>query len=229
MSIPERTGRARAGRGCRWCGQKAETVKYEVRDSGTPGSEVMCLTCGKHQYRWGWEKRFWAEETRRELARWVLVTAWLAGQIIRLAAPPEPMSPAQAAWIREHVWTGFRLRNHNHIPSTTFACACQGAPSCECQRDQHAGCRHDGHPVNETVIHTSRGRAARFPEPYEHRAPAGGNGRRIAYGTNNDVAWVWLAGRPCREICTCVCHRPHSSVPAAPVRTEQLDLFAGLP
>lgn len=229
MSIPERTGRARPGRGCRWCGSKAETVKYEVRDSGTAGSEVMCCTCGKHQYRWGWEKQFWAEEIRKETVRGVLVAAWLAAEIIRLAAPPRVMSPQQAAWVRENVWTGLRLRNHDHIPSTTFACACQGPPSCECQRGDHRACRDDGHPVHETVIATSRGRAARFPEPYEHRPPTGRHGRRIAYGVN-DVAWVWLAGRPCRETCTCVCHRPHHtptcSPPAAPV---QLDLFARAP
>ncbi|MGW0495079.1 hypothetical protein ACWD0Z_06450 [Streptomyces sp. NPDC003007] len=135
------------------------------------------------------------------------------------------MTPDQAAWVREYVWTGFRLRNHNHIPSTTFACACQGPPSCECQRDWHGQCRHDEHPVNETVIHTTRGRAARFPEPYEHRTPAGRNGRRVVYG-RHDVAWVWLAGRPCREICTCFCHRP-GAVPTETVATPvQLGLFA---
>ena len=229
MSV-ERTGRARAGHGCRWCGSKVETVVLEVRDTETGGigSEVMCCLCGKHQHRWGWEKQFWAEETRKEIQCGVLVTAWLAAQIIRLAAPPEPMSPDQAAWVREHVWTGLRLRNHDHIPSTTFACACQGPPSCECQRGDHRVCRHDEHPVNETVIHTSRGRAARFPEPYEHRAPAGRNGNRISYGTNT-TAWVWLAGAPCREVCTCVCHRPHHPPPAGVAAPVQLDLFAGAP
>lgn len=138
------------------------------------------------------------------------------------------MKAAEAAWVREHVWPPTWLRNHNHIPSTTFACACQRPPSGECQRDHHRACRDDGHPVNETVIATSRGRAARFPEPYEHRTPAGRHGRRLAYGSS-DVAWVWLAGAPCREICTCVCHRPNVPALAAPVRTEQLDLFAGVP
>lgn len=87
MSLVERTGRARPGRGCRWCGPKTETVLCEVRDTETGGigSEVMCLVCGKHQNRWGRERQFWAEETHKEIVRSVLVTAWLAVQIIQLA------------------------------------------------------------------------------------------------------------------------------------------------
>lgn len=135
------------------------------------------------------------------------------------------MTPEQAAWVRENVWPSLRLRNHNHIPSTTFACACQKPPSVECQRGAHGQCRHDGHPVNEGVITTSRGRAARFLEPHEHRTPEGRLGRRLAYGPN-DLAWVWLAGAPCREICTCFCHRPGAvSIPAVAV-SVQLGLFA---
>ncbi|MGC9540206.1 hypothetical protein [Streptomyces sp. UG1] len=91
MSIPERTGRARPDRGCRWCGSKAETVKYEIRDpeSGRIGSDVMCCVCGKEQWRWGLERKFWAEETCKEIFTGVLVTAWLAAQIIRLATPTD--------------------------------------------------------------------------------------------------------------------------------------------
>lgn len=138
------------------------------------------------------------------------------------------MTPEQAAWVRERVWPPMWLRNHNHIPSTTFACACQRPPSVECQMGRHSACRHDGHSVNETVITTSRGRAARFPEPYEHRTPAGQYGRRLAYGSN-DVAWVWLAEAPCREICTCVCHRPDAVMPTVVPAPVQLGLFAGVP
>lgn len=87
MSRVEQTGRARASRACRWCGPKVETVVFEVRDTETGGigSEVMCLTCGKHQFRWGCERLFWADERRKELARDVLVTAWLTARIIWLA------------------------------------------------------------------------------------------------------------------------------------------------
>lgn len=128
--------------------------------------------------------------------------------------PAPLMSPDQATWVRENVWSALRLRNHNHIPSTTFACACQKPPSVECQRDWHTSCRHDGHAINETVISTSSQRAARFPDPYEHSSPVR-SGR-------NDLAWVWLAGRPCREICGCVCHRPAPDpVKKPPVKTVQ--------
>lgn len=130
------------------------------------------------------------------------------------------MTPEQAAWVREHVWEPIRLRNHNHIPSTTFECACQGPPSVECQMDRHTRCRHDRHTMNETVIHTSHARAARLPDTYEHQSPVS-SGR-------NDLAWVWLAGEPCREICTCACHRPGVKVPVAVAAPVQLDLFAGV-
>jgi hypothetical protein len=129
------------------------------------------------------------------------------------------MKPAEAAWVREHVWPSIWLRNHNHIPSTTFACACQRPPSVECQMGQHSACRHDGHSVNETAIQTSSLRPARFAEPYAHYSP-------VTSGINC-LAWVWLAGAPCREICTCVCHRPGPMpVPAAIATPVQLDLFA---
>lgn len=138
------------------------------------------------------------------------------------------MTPDQAAWVREHVWPPSWLRQYREMPGPFTHCACQRPPSIPCQRGDHHACRHDGHPVNETVIATSRGRAARFPEPYGHRTPAGRYGRRLAYGTN-DVAWVWLAGPPCREICTCVCHRLHPALSPTAVRPQQLDLFAGVP
>lgn len=103
MSVPKHTGRARPGRGCRWCGSQAETVNYEVRDpeTGGIGSDVLCCLCGKNQWRWGWERKFWAEETRRETVRNMFVAAWLAAQIIRLAqrvaAKPEQLDLFEAA------------------------------------------------------------------------------------------------------------------------------------
>lgn len=96
MSV-ERTGRAATGTDCRWCGPRVETIRYEVRDlaSGGIGSEVMCCLCGKHQYRWGWERDFWARETRKELFCGVLVTNWLAAQIILLAEQALGAEPCQ--------------------------------------------------------------------------------------------------------------------------------------
>ena len=123
-----------------------------------------------------------------------------------------------AAWVRENVWPTMWLRNHNHIPGTTFECACQRPPSVECQMGRHGSCRHDGRPIRETVVQTHRNRAATFPEPHKHPSPE--------LSGRNDLAWVWLAGPPCRQICNCGCHtgRPE------PVLVEmaggvQLDLF----
>lgn len=129
------------------------------------------------------------------------------------------MTPEQAAWVREYVWRPIWLRNHNHIPSTTFACACQGPPSCACQRSNHGDCRPDRGVHHETVIQTLGDRPARFAEPYAHRS-------QVVSGVNV-LAWVWPAGIPCREICTCFCHRPGAVVPVDAAASVQLDLFAG--
>ncbi|MCW8102693.1 DUF6248 family natural product biosynthesis protein [Streptomyces tauricus] len=117
------------------------------------------------------------------------------------------MTPEQAAWVRAYAWRPSWLRHYQEMPGPFTHCACQRPPSVECQMGHHGTCRHDGHPINEAVIATNRGRAARFPDPYEHRTPAGRHGKRLAYGTN-DAAWVWLVGVPCREVCNCGCHRP---------------------
>lgn len=137
------------------------------------------------------------------------------------------MKTDQAAWVREHVWPSQWLRHFNHIPGPFLNCACQRPPSAECQMGRHQACRHDGHPINETVITTKARRAARFPDPYQHRTPAGQHGSRLAHGTN-DVAWVWSAGEPCREICNCACHRPGADLPAVTPEPEQLGLFGAV-
>jgi len=239
MSVPERTGRACQSHGCRWCGQQVETVVYEVRDPETNGlgDEVMCCLCGKHQWRWGestcarqageyTEKdRQWNRDAHDELLRDVFYWAWLAEQIIQTAAPLAPMSAQQAQWIRENVWPPSWLRHYTFLPGPFTDCACQKPPSVECQRGTHRACQHDGHSVPETAIQTHTLRAALFREPYEHRAPAGHHGRRTVYGANN-VAWVWPAGTPCRETCSCACHQPGTPPPAAmQVQAGQLSLF----
>ncbi|MFP3990676.1 hypothetical protein U9R90_25065 [Streptomyces sp. E11-3] len=142
------------------------------------------------------------------------------------------MTPDQAAWVRENVWPTSWLSAYQEIPGTFEHCACQQPPSLPCQAGAHSRCDHDAHPVRETVVQTSTRRAAQFPEPHQHRPPAGHNGRRDAYN-HTGLAWVWLAGHPCRELCTCDCHRPDAEpAPAsAPdqslvlVGGEQLDLF----
>ncbi|MGW6910285.1 hypothetical protein [Streptomyces sp. NPDC054940] len=134
------------------------------------------------------------------------------------------MKRSEGQWVREHVWPPSWLRHYDFLPGPFVNCACHKPPSVPCQRGDHHACQHDGHPVRETVIQTSTGRAAHFPEQYEHRASAGRSGRRDVYGTNN-LAWVWLAGAPCREICACVCHRPHAPMPPPAVAPVQLGLF----
>ncbi|MFJ6841374.1 hypothetical protein ACIQRE_01745 [Streptomyces griseoluteus] len=227
MSVPKRTGRARPDKGCRWCGPREEIVKFEIQDpeTGGIGSEVMCCLCGRHQWRWGWEHAFWARETRREIVRRAHIGAWLAAQIIALAQRrPRRMRVDEAAFVREHVWPPSWRRHFDELPGPFVNCACQRPPSLPCQRGDHRDCQYDGHPVRETVVQTHAGRAAQFTESFQHRPLAGSAGRRDCLGTNR-LAWVWLAGRPCREICTCVCHASSPATPAEPPRPEQLGLF----
>lgn len=128
------------------------------------------------------------------------------------------MMPIEAAWVRENVWPSLWLRKYLEIPGTFHDCACYRPPSVECQRDRHTDCRHDGHAINETVIQTSSLRAAAFRDPYAHYSPVR-SGRNV-------VAWVWPAGRPCRQLCNCGCHRgAHAEPEAAPKGPAQLDLF----
>jgi hypothetical protein len=129
------------------------------------------------------------------------------------------VTPEQAGWVRANAWRGARLRNHNHISSTTFECACQGPPSVECQIGRHSACTANGRPVNETFIHTTQGRAARFPEPYTNRSP-------VNNGANN-MAQVWLAGTPCRRNCNCPCHQG-TGIPESVRPPAQLGLFAAV-
>ncbi|MGV9779729.1 DUF6248 family natural product biosynthesis protein, partial [Streptosporangium sp. NPDC003464] len=35
------------------------------------------------------------------------------------------MTPGQAAWVREHVWTAGMRKTHREVPGATSHCACQ--------------------------------------------------------------------------------------------------------
>ncbi|MFC8436539.1 hypothetical protein [Streptomyces sp. NPDC057253] len=88
MSVVEWTGRARAKTlRCLRCGRRAEHVLYEIRDmqANVSGTERMCCNCGKSTHGWGCEHRFWLGEKQKELVCALLVTLWLAGQIVRAA------------------------------------------------------------------------------------------------------------------------------------------------
>lgn len=89
MSIPERTGRATTTHNCRKCGPAAEAVAYEVRDpeNGAIGDEVMCLTCGRLQWRWAIAS-VWSGQgpvldaaIHREFLNELAVTVWLAARL----------------------------------------------------------------------------------------------------------------------------------------------------
>ncbi|MEU6222284.1 hypothetical protein [Streptomyces sp. NPDC047042] len=85
MSVVEWTGRARARTMRCWrCGQRAEHVLYEIRDTeaNTSGTERLCCNCGKSSHGWGLEHRFWLGEKQKELVRSLLVAHWLADQIV---------------------------------------------------------------------------------------------------------------------------------------------------
>lgn len=115
------------------------------------------------------------------------------------------MKPEQAAWVRENVWPPSWPRSFNHIPETFLHCACQRPPTLACQAGRHRACLTPGIRDVETVIQNSRLIPATFVEAYEHRTPEDRIGRRLMYGRNN-LAWVWLTGVRCREMCSCSCH-----------------------
>ncbi|MEV7782750.1 hypothetical protein [Kitasatospora sp. NPDC088351] len=117
------------------------------------------------------------------------------------AREPDAMPPLAAAWVRENVWPPNWLRNYNHIPGAFTECACQKPPSCECQRGRHGECREDGRPTRETVIQAGPRRHARHPAPHAHPSVD------LRSGVN-DLAWVWIAGPPCRQLCRCACRHP---------------------
>lgn len=127
---------------------------------------------------------------------------------------PAAMAAADAQWVREQVWPTTWLRNYQHIPGTFTDCACHRPPSVACQRGNHQACRHDGHPINETVVQTSGLTPARLPHAYAHPSP-------VRSGIN-DLAWVWPAERPCRELCTCRCHQERA--PAVTSAPPEIDI-----
>lgn len=135
------------------------------------------------------------------------------------------MTPDQAAWVRENVWPPVWLRTYTELNTPFLHCACQRPPTLPCQAARHGACRVSEFPVNETVIQNSRLRPATFPEAYANRTPEDRHTFRLMHG-RNDLAWVWLSGTPCRQRCTCGCHRPApTATPVVAAEAVQLDLF----
>ncbi|MEV4096935.1 DUF6248 family natural product biosynthesis protein [Streptosporangium saharense] len=138
------------------------------------------------------------------------------------------MTPDEAAWVREHVWTGAMRRTYAEVPGFYLTCACQwNGP---CLNDPHPGTHatcHMGVPMyNYETIISGRGgvSVAAFKRPYRHPT-ASATGWHSSH-----LAMVWIGGRRCRWQCTCPCdhrhdvaHTPENN-PAWPVRYEVVEL-----
>ncbi|HZB28965.1 MAG TPA: DUF6248 family natural product biosynthesis protein [Streptosporangiaceae bacterium] len=126
------------------------------------------------------------------------------------------MTPDQAAWVREHAWTGTMRKEFREVPQAYSICPCQAGPSTWCKTGQCGRCLRSA-PIDiyATVIVSPAGyHPAVFAGPYEHPTTD-------AVGPKYPrIAMVWLADRVCRWVCPHACH-------SAPVRPEQLGLFRG--
>jgi hypothetical protein len=127
------------------------------------------------------------------------------------------MTPTQAAWVREHVWTKGMRKTYAETPGFYLACACQYGVTGWCRNGQCHRChRATPLPTDVTAICTRSGiHPAYFQQPYEHPTPSATGYHK------NSIARVWLADRLCRWICPHHCHQ-------AP-RPCQLDLFEVTP
>jgi hypothetical protein len=128
------------------------------------------------------------------------------------------MTEAEAAWVRENVWTQPMRKTHREVPAFYVTCACQRSLTSWCGIGRCELC-HRATPQRsyETVICGQSGNDPRyFPEPYAHDTDVSAIGPR-----RERLAMVWLADRACRWVCPHTCH----AAPAKPVAV-QLDLFA---
>lgn len=135
-----------------------------------------------------------------------------AGARPRGAGRP-PLTPDEAAWIRDHAWTAAMRHRHAIFPDS--ACLCQSGRSHMCANGEHDRCDLGALTNFHTLIRLPDDTPARFPHPYRHP-------------TESDLgpvyersALVWLADRVCRWQCPCGCH----TAPPEPVQPVQLDLF----
>lgn len=118
--------------------------------------------------------------------------------LVRRGAPV--MTPQEAAWVREHVWTGAMRKTHRDVPAFFTRCLCQSGPSTWCQMDRHDRChRATDLPACEAYITNSVEQVAYFGEAYGHPTLS-------ATGWHYErAAMVWLADRVCRWVCPCEC------------------------
>lgn len=117
------------------------------------------------------------------------------------------MTPAEAAWIREHVWTPAMRKARAEMASR---CACQYGPTAHCLAGRHAQCGR-GTPLPGPIgyVTDNADGVLGFAAPYEHP-------HETATGRHpTALAMVWYADRLCAWVCPCVCHaRAPRMVPA---------------
>lgn len=125
------------------------------------------------------------------------------------------MTPEQAAWVREHVWTAPMRKRFDFIPANQNRCLCQYGRSHQCG----VGREHEQCPADDRhwhgLIRLPGDRVARFAEPYAHPTDSD-EGPQY-----ERAALVWHADRICRWVCPCDCGHPEP----APPEPVQLDLF----
>lgn len=113
------------------------------------------------------------------------------------------MTPTEAAWVRENVWTAAMRKTHRDVPGDLAACACQYGLSGHCRNGDCERCPR-GVPLPSPIGYVCRRGGevpAVFAGSYEHpHATATG---RVA----TSLATVWYADRLCRWLCPCDCHR----------------------
>ncbi|MFB9891537.1 DUF6248 family natural product biosynthesis protein [Planobispora takensis] len=141
------------------------------------------------------------------------------------------MTEAQAAWVREHVWTETMRRVQETHPGFYTVCFCQRGPCAQCTGGDHERCRFPKPLFSREGMIASRTGAAPacFAQPYAHRT-------RDGAPQPTTVAQVWLADRVCCWVCTCECRTtapgsPPGDVDHAPVTgaPEMLPGFDLLP
>ncbi len=139
------------------------------------------------------------------------------------------MTPQEAVWVREHVWTGVMRKEHRSTPAFFASCPCLYGKSWHCQHGKCLEC-HRAAPLRspEGYITNKREEVLSFSAPYQHPHETATG----AHPTRN--AMVWLADRACRWVCPCTCHQgdaePQESYkratvgPARPARYELVPL-----
>ncbi|MER7131209.1 DUF6248 family natural product biosynthesis protein [Streptosporangium saharense] len=135
------------------------------------------------------------------------------------------MTTAEAAWVREHAWTGAMRKTFREVPGFYLTCACQWPGPCLNGPRVHETC-HMGVPMYdyETIITRGGVGVTAFAQPYRHPTASATGWHR------SHLAMVWIAGRRCRWQCTCPCDHHHDVAhapernPRRPIRYELIEL-----